>query len=315
MARLACTLSLDLDDAWTYMRAAGREGWEDTPTVVPQVCERLLDLLSRHDVRFTLFVIAKDLEDPTKLAAIRTVADAGHEIGCHSYMHEPTFAALDPAHMRDEVLEAQRLIEDKLGVTPTGFRAPGFAFSKELPPILREGGFVYDGSFLPTFLGPVARAYYFFKSDMSAEEKQKRKAMYGGIKDAFGPLKPRPHAGGPDDPPLLNIPVTTMPLLRAPFHFSYVLWLAGKWRWLARRYLGLGLGLCRLRGVAPSYLLHSLDFVGHGEHPDLDFFPGMDVGYDLKSEMLEHLMGRLKARFDVQPMGPWCERQLAAATA
>jgi len=309
MAPLPCTLSLDLDDAWTYMRAAGRPGWEATPTVVPQVCERLLDLLRRYDVKFSLFVIARDLEDPEKLAAIRPFVEEGHEIGCHSYMHEPTFAALEPAHMRDEVLRAQQLIEDKLGVRPVGFRAPGFAFSPKLPAILREGEFLYDASFLPTFLGPVARAYYFFKSDMSKEEKEKRKAMYGGLKDAFGPLKARLHDGAPA---LVNLPVTTIPLLRTPFHLSYILWLAGKWKWLARRYLGLGLGLCRLRGVAPSYLLHSLDFIGNGEHPDLDFFPGMDVQWELKSEMLEHLMQRLTKKFEVMPLQPFCEDVKAA---
>ena len=164
---LPCTLSLDLDDAWTYMRAAGRDGWEDTKTVIPLVCERILTWLRDADVKFTLFVVAKDLEDDEKLAAIRPFVEEGHEIGCHSLNHEPTFATLDQATMRHEVLAANDLIEAKLGVRPVGFRAPGFAFSKLLPPILREGGFIYDGSFLPTFLGPVARSYYFFHSKMS----------------------------------------------------------------------------------------------------------------------------------------------------
>ncbi|MGE3175091.1 MAG: polysaccharide deacetylase family protein [Planctomycetota bacterium] len=305
--RLPCTLSLDLDDAWTYLRAAGRPGWETTATVVPRVCERLLDLLRRHRVRFTLFVITRDLEDEAKVAAIRPFVEEGHEIGCHSHWHEPTFATLDKDHLRREIHGAADLIEHKLGVRPTGFRAPGFARNPHTPEVLAEAGFRYDGSFLPTFLGPIARLYYFFQSDMTAEEKKKRAAMFGHWKDVFGHLRARPHAAAPG---VLDLPVTTIPLLRSPFHLSYILWLSGKSRWLARRYLGLGLSLCKLRAVPPSYLLHSLDFVGNGEHQDLDFFPGMNVTWAQKSAVIEHLMTQLTRRFAVQPMGPFCERLL-----
>ena len=131
--------------------------------------------------------------------------------------------------------------------------------------------------------------------------------MYGTFKDAFGPLRARLHEGSPGDAPLLNIPVTTIPVMRAPFHLSYILWLAGKSRFVAKRYLGTGLSMCRLRGIAPSYLLHSLDFAGHGDHKQLDFFPGMNITWDQKRPMLDHLMTKLKQSFDVMPMRPYCE--------
>lgn len=308
--RLPCTLSLDLDDAWTYLRAAGRPGWETTPTVVPLVCERLLQVLERHRLRFTLFVITRDLEDDAKVAAIRPFVAAGHEIGCHSHWHEPTFGTLDKETLRREILGAADLIEQKLGVRPVGFRAPGFARNPETPAVLAEGGFRYDGSFLPTFLGPVARLYYFFHSGMSKEEKKKRAAMFGRLGDVFGPLRGRPHRTAPG---VLDLPVTTIPLLRTPFHLSYVLWLSGRSRFLARRYLGLGLSLCKLTRTPPSYLLHSLDFVGHGEHHDLDFFPGMDLPYEHKAAVIEELLARLARGFAVQPLAPFAERALAAA--
>lgn len=302
MSLPSATLSLDLDDAWTYMRAAGRPGWEATRSVVPEVCARLLAMLDRHGLRLTLFVIAADLEHPDRVAAIRPFVERGHEIGCHSWHHEPTFAALQPERMREEVLRAADLTEARLGVRPKGFRAPGFAWSPRLPAILREGGFHYDGSPLPTFLGPLCRAYYFFHSKMSKAEREQRKAMYGGIKDAFQSLRPSRYPG---DPELWSLPVTTIPLLRTPFHTSYVVWLSRFSRGLASFYLRLGLGLCRLRGVAPSYLLHSLDFVGNGEHRDLDFFPGMDVAWARKEAILEDTLTALRARFTVLPMGEY----------
>jgi peptidoglycan-N-acetylglucosamine deacetylase len=308
--RLPCMLSLDLDDAWTYLRAAGKPGWENTASVVPLVAPRLLDLLRRHRVKITLFVIARDLDDDSKLAAIRPFVGDGHEIGCHSHWHEPTFGTLDKDQLRREIHGAAALIEQKLGVRPVGFRAPGFARNPHTPAVLAEGGFRYDGSFLPTFLGPVARLYYFFRSGMTKAQKQRRAAMFGHWNDMFGHLRARPHR---DAPSVLDVPVTTIPLLRSPFHMSYILWLSGKSRWLAQRYLELGLALCRLRALPPSYLLHSLDFVGTGEHRELDFFPGMNIRWEQKAAILEQSMALLTRDFAVQPLGPYAERQQPAA--
>lgn len=314
-SKLPCTLSLDLDDAWTYLRAAGRDGWETTDSVIPLVAERLLEMLRRHEVKFSLFVITRDLEDDAKVAALRPFVEEGHEIGCHSHWHEPTFATLDENRVRREILGAADLIEQKFGVRPVGFRAPGFARNPHTPKVLAEGGFTYDGSFLPTFLGPIARLYYFFNSKMTKEERKERAAMFGRFGDMFGPLTGRPHAQAPD---VLDLPVTTMPIFRVPFHLSYVLWLAGKSNWLAKRYLGTALNLCRWTRTPPSYLLHSLDFVGHGEHTELDFFPGMNTAWEKKQEVIEHLMTQLTRKFAVQPIAPFVRpdqgpRQMASA--
>src|ERR1700720_2114797 len=45
----------------------------------------LLDILDRHGVRGTFCVLGWVAEHYPRL--IRAVADAGHEIGCHSYWH------------------------------------------------------------------------------------------------------------------------------------------------------------------------------------------------------------------------------------
>src|SRR5262249_62242302 len=153
-------LSLDLDDAWTYLRAAGRPGWETAPSVVPLVCERLLDAAARHRLRITLFVVARDLEDERKVAAIAPFVRAGHEIGCHSHWHDPAFATLDRAQLRAEITGAAELIERRLGVRPRGFPAPGFARNPHTPALLAEAGFRHDGSFLPPVLRPLPPLHY-----------------------------------------------------------------------------------------------------------------------------------------------------------
>lgn len=298
--RLPCTLSLDLDDAWTYLRAAGRPGWETAPSLVPLVCERLLAWLAHWRVRATLFVITRDLEDPAKVEAIRPFVAAGHEIGCHSHWHHPHFATLSRPEVEREVLGAADRIESVLGVRPSGFRAPGFAQNPHTHDVLRAGGFRYDASLLATFLGPLARTWYFLRSGMSAEERRRRDAMFGRAGDVLRSQRPRLLHG---TPPLATLPVTVVPMLRTPFHTSYLLWLEGFSPRLARAYLALGLGMCRAASLPPSYLLHSLDFVGREETTELGFFPGMGLSWERKRALLDQVMSALTRSFDVMPLG------------
>ncbi len=75
---------------------------------------------------------------------------------------------------------------------------------------------------------------------------------------------------------LLELPVTTMPLMRVPMHVSYLLHLHQLSPRLARALLRRArCGACRLRGVGPSMLLHPLDLLDARDAPRLEFFPGM----------------------------------------
>jgi len=119
---------------------------------------------------------------------------------------------------------AEEAIEVATGKRPKGFRGPGFSFSESILKVLRNRGYIYDASTFPTFLGPVARAYYFMTSDLSEEEMQKRKELFGKFREGFRPLKPyRVQVDGGD---LVEIPVTTMPLLKLPIHVSSLLYLS-----------------------------------------------------------------------------------------
>jgi hypothetical protein len=310
--KLRATLSLDLDDAWTYLRAAGRGDWTTTPTVVPLVCERITEFMRGLGQELTLFVVGRDLGDPVKVQAVAGTLAAGHEVGCHSFDHRPDFATLAEDELREEIDGCAREIERHFGRRPQGFRAPGYARHPASRRVLRELGFAYDGSTLPTFLGPVCRAYYFFQSGMSREERKKRAAMYGGLRDALAPNRARLRTDGR---PLLEIPVTTWPVLRSPMHMSYAIWLARRSRRLALGYVRAGLAACRLFRVEPSYLLHSLDFVGRGEHPDLDFFPGMDRGWDEKRALMAEVIGMLQDGFRLMPMDAYALESVGALPA
>src|SRR5207249_7487452 len=125
--------------------------------------------------------------------------------------------------------------------------------------VLAERRYLYDASSLPTFIGPLARMYYFMVSSLTKEELKKRDALFGSVKDGFRPIKP--HLIRTDGGELVEIPVTTMPLFRMPIHFSYILYLSGFSRTAAMSYFRLALTLCRITNVRPSLLLHPLDFL------------------------------------------------------
>jgi peptidoglycan/xylan/chitin deacetylase (PgdA/CDA1 family) len=80
---------------------------------------RLLDLLG--DTPATFFVCGQNVERRPGIA--RAAAAAGHEIGNHTYSHQPLYFR-SPDRIFGELAAAQSAIEDATGVRPALFRAP-----------------------------------------------------------------------------------------------------------------------------------------------------------------------------------------------
>jgi peptidoglycan-N-acetylglucosamine deacetylase len=121
--------------------------------------------------------------------------------------------------------------------------------------------------------------------------------------DAFRPL--RPYAWDLDGGHLYEVPVTTMPFLRIPFHLSYVIYLATFSESIARMYWRLALTACRVSGVEPAVLLHPLDFLGSDDMRLLHFFPGMTMPSAKKLRLVRDCLSELSKRFQVMPIGEY----------
>lgn len=106
---------------------------------------RILALLERHEVRATFFVPGYSAERYPQL--VRRIADAGHEIAHHGYLHESVRGAspADEAAMLDRGLEA---LERVTGRRPTGYRAPMWETTYATPGLLLDRGFDYDSSLM-----------------------------------------------------------------------------------------------------------------------------------------------------------------------
>jgi len=300
------SLSLDLDNKWSYMKTHGDAGWDTFPSYFDILVPRVLELLRSQGLKITFFVVGQDAALEQNAAALKQIAAAGHEIGNHSFHHEPWLHLYSDKELEAELRTAQEAIEKVTGFRPMGFRGPGFSFSAATLTTLKRLDYQYDASTFPTFLGPLARLYYFMKSNLSKAELKTRKALFGKFSDGFRPLKPYRWKTGAGE--LTEIPVTTMPLFKVPIHASYVLYLSCYSAGLAMFYFRCALLLCRLTGTQPSILLHPLDFLGGDDERDLSFFPAMNLPGAKKMALMGRILGMLQEQFEVVPMGEHARR-------
>jgi peptidoglycan/xylan/chitin deacetylase (PgdA/CDA1 family) len=301
------SVSLDLDNLWSYLKIHGDEGWAQRPSYLGTFVPYVLALLERLDLKITFFVVGADAAAPENRDALRAIVAAGHEIGNHSYEHEPWLHTYTPQQLDDEIRRTDDAIHEACGVRPVGFRGPGFSWCPALLEVLAARGHRFDASTLPTFLGPIARAYYFRTAKLSAEERELRAGLFGAFSDGLRPNRPY-RWSLPGGGRLLEIPVTTIPGVRTPFHFSYLAWLATWSQPLMALYLNIAIAGCRATGTQPSFLLHPLDVIGGDQLPELAFFPGMDVPSARKVALLERVVGRLRRDWTLVPMGEHARR-------
>ena len=295
------SLSLDLDNKWSYLKTHGDAGWESLPSYLETVCPRIVEILDNFDLRITFFVVGQDAALDKNQAVLDLLSTAGHEIGNHSFHHEPWLHLYSEQQIEDELGLAEESILAATGQLTKGFRGPGFSISPAVIRVLQRRGYVYDASTFPTFLGPLARAYYFMTADLEASEREKRKQLFGNFSNGFRSLRPYCLPGSDVDD-MLEIPVTTMPVFKVPIHLSYVMYLGQFSPRLARYYFRLSLALCRLARINPSLLMHPLDFLGCDDDRDLAFFPAMGLKAANKLRLLGQILDDFRAQFEVVTM-------------
>ncbi len=294
------SLSLDLDNKWSYLQTHGDERWREFGTYLPTVVPRVLEFLKKRDIKITFFIVGRDATIEANKPHLLSIAQDGHEVGCHSFKHEPWLHFYSRAEIDAELAEAEQAIETATGAKTKGFRGPGYSISSDLLRVLQTRGYGYDCTSFPNILNPLARAYFFKRSKLSEEEKEKRGAIFGTSKEALRPLKP--YEWDIDGKSLLEIPVTTMPLFRVPIHLSYLVYLRRYSRLLAHAYLRFAVTLCRITSTVPSILLHPLDFMGKEDVDDLDFFPGMDMPREKKLAFVSEVFDYLEKKFELVTM-------------
>lgn len=146
-ARCAVSLSFDADHETIPLRDA-----DESPMRISQGqygarqgVPRIRALLARHGVKASFFYPAVSaLLHPQE---VRGVAEEGHEIGIHSWIHEAN-TQLPPGVERELTLRAAETLERISGRRPVGIRTASWDFSVDTMEIVREMGLLYDSSLM-----------------------------------------------------------------------------------------------------------------------------------------------------------------------
>lgn len=82
----------------------------------------VLDVLDKHDVKATFFVIGKKAEEHR--GVVEEIVRRGHEVGVHGYSHARLFSLWGGKRVREDLEKAIRVLENTTGKTPLLFRPP-----------------------------------------------------------------------------------------------------------------------------------------------------------------------------------------------
>lgn len=294
------SLSLDLDDKWTYMKTHGDSEWVTFPSYLEIAIPRILDILNKFDLKVTFFIVGQDAATEKNKEFLKHIAKAGHDIGNHTFHHDPWLHLYSEQEIDSEISKAEQAIENATSIKTIGFRGPGFSLSETTLNVLHRRDYLYDATKLPTFIAPLARAYFLSTAKFDKHEKLKRKSLFGGFRDGFSANEP--YQWQLQDGGLLEIPVTTMPFFKIPIHISYILYLSVYSPILALIYFKFALSLCRINHIQPSILLHPLDFLGCDDFDELSFFPAMKLYRQKKIDLVETLLQLLSSHFKIITM-------------
>jgi polysaccharide deacetylase family protein (PEP-CTERM system associated) len=126
-----------------------RDRWDTFPSILDEATDRILELLGRHNVRATFFVVGYAAGRHPDL--IRRIAAQGHEIAYHSFDHGLLHEATPSAFAAD-LRRGKVLLEEICGQAVVGFRAPQWSLNDRcawaVDALIREG-FRYDSSRAP----------------------------------------------------------------------------------------------------------------------------------------------------------------------
>ncbi len=219
--RLAA-VSVDLDSLPHYCRIQGVPeaalSDEARGLVATKAIPRYLELFAQTRLPATFFVIGSDLGSPELVTALKTSHASGVELANHSFSHDYALSRRTAVEIEADLKQCEAAMTSALGVTPVGFRAPGYTFSPAMLEAVLARGYAYDSSAFP------AAPYYAVKASVMAVLQvagRPSRAVLDSPKVLLAPRVPyrpsheNPYARG--SAPLVELPMSVSPWARVPF--------------------------------------------------------------------------------------------------
>ena len=147
-------LTVDVEDYYqvsAFEPIVGLTKWDQYPSRVVNNTRTIIQVLDRHDVKATFFVLGWIGEKNPEL--VREIIEGGHDIGCHSYQHRLIYT-LSPNEFREDTRRAKDVLEQITGKSVLGYRAPSYSITSQslwAYGILEELGFEFSSSVFPIY--------------------------------------------------------------------------------------------------------------------------------------------------------------------
>jgi peptidoglycan/xylan/chitin deacetylase (PgdA/CDA1 family) len=109
--------------------------FDDGPS--PDYTPLILDILKKHNVKATFFLVGKHVEKYPEVA--RRIFAEGHEIGNHTYSHRDLVPS-SKKKLKREILFNQEVIKKYLGIEPALFRPPRGIYSEAVRQFVVKNG-------------------------------------------------------------------------------------------------------------------------------------------------------------------------------
>jgi hypothetical protein len=268
-ARQPAVIHVDLDGATEIYQIHGWRYEGSSDSLFVSGLRHALRFFAENRIRATLFVIARQLDDPRKRELLEEAVRQGHEIASHTLTHR-CLPQLSRREKHREIFTSRDRIHAALGVEPRGFRAPGFHMDHESLELVSEAGYTYDSSLFPAV----------------------RCARRAGVKRVCD-FPHRPLASRD----LMELSLPNAAPLPFPFHpcFSLV---------LGMRYFHIALRRFHSRGVPLVFLFHLTDFADPMPKALLKgcrdrFYTLSFLSHEHKRHRCQQMLDAVRERFEI----------------
>jgi polysaccharide deacetylase family protein (PEP-CTERM system associated) len=144
--------TVDVEDYFhvsAFEGVVSRDNWHQYPVRLAHSVPRLLETLDSYGVRGTFFVLGWVARHWPHI--VKAIATAGHEVASHGFWHHRVNRT-SPAEFGKDIRASKRCLEDLVGQSVQGYRAPSFSITPGTEwafDVLLDEGFVYDSSLFP----------------------------------------------------------------------------------------------------------------------------------------------------------------------
>lgn len=152
--RMLNALTVDVEEYFHARRLSSclrRQDWDALPAQLPYALHALLEILESHHIKATFFVLGWIAKKYPQL--IQALAKEGHEVASHGCYHQ-NITQLSPQVFYQDVKNSKQWLEDCIGLSVKGYRAPNFSLNKATLwawDMLEKAGYSYSSSVYPIY--------------------------------------------------------------------------------------------------------------------------------------------------------------------